>query len=324
MSGKDPEHGPSSLPVRPLQAREEGGAWLVTDAIGAVVMKFEGEGAEQNARRFVAIREPFPKPYGNRGLAGTPPLSSEFSWSGLARRCPPPPEFSWSGLAHRCLFCPGRCEPEGVLCAGCRERRETMHVVYLLMKEKDEVFQLLRKGTSAIPPLLHQRDLFPLSEDVKDSACRLLGHGDFTIETWDRLEAWLIFECARRNLPPDGAITAMLRLKQTEVADFLKEAIQAGARLSPLPADSGTGSGSTPSADPKLRKHKRQGGRPPDTDAKEDRRIAEAWKSNRYASLEDLAIAFKMTKKEVRHALDRHRHRDSGGRTRPRKPRQEG
>ena len=74
-------------------------------------------------------------------------------------------------------------------------------------------------------------------------------------------------------------------------------------------------------ATPKSRR--RRGGRPPDTDPMEDRRIAEAWKTGAYGSHEDLAREFGMTKQEVKRALDRHRHRESGGKTRPRKPRQE-
>jgi len=76
-----------------------------------------------------------------------------------------------------------------------------------------------------------------------------------------------------------------------------------------------------PPATPKPRR--RRGGRPSDTDPMEDRRIAEAWETGRYGSLEDLARAFHKTKPEVKRALDRHRHREPDGKTRPRKPRQE-
>jgi hypothetical protein len=64
-----------------------------------------------------------------------------------------------------------------------------------------------------------------------------------------------------------------------------------------------------------------KGGRPADTDAKQDLRIAEAWQTGRYKSREDLGKAFQMTKGEVIRALDRHRKRP--GKTPPRKRRQE-
>jgi hypothetical protein len=62
---------------------------------------------------------------------------------------------------------------------------------------------------------------------------------------------------------------------------------------------------------------RRSGGRPADTDVREDRRIAEAWKTSQFKSLEDLAKTLGKAKHEVRKALDRHRHR--AGKTKPRK-----
>jgi hypothetical protein len=60
----------------------------------------------------------------------------------------------------------------------------------------------------------------------------------------------------------------------------------------------------------KTKTRRKKKGRPPDTDAKEDRRIAQAWKTGTYSSLEDLAQALGKKKEEVKRALDRHRHRD--------------
>jgi hypothetical protein len=54
---------------------------------------------------------------------------------------------------------------------------------------------------------------------------------------------------------------------------------------------------------------KRRRGRPGDTDVREDRRIAEAWKTGEHESLEALAHALGKSKPEVKNALDRHRHR---------------
>jgi hypothetical protein len=67
---------------------------------------------------------------------------------------------------------------------------------------------------------------------------------------------------------------------------------------------------------------RRRGGRPPDTDAKEDRRIADAWKNGAGAfdSLDSLAREFNMTKRQVKLALDRYRKRV--GKYRHRKSRQ--
>jgi hypothetical protein len=53
----------------------------------------------------------------------------------------------------------------------------------------------------------------------------------------------------------------------------------------------------------------KRAGRPTDTDVKEDRRIATAWKTRQYESYEELAAALGKSKSEVKRALDRHRHR---------------
>jgi hypothetical protein len=90
-------------------------------------------------------------------------------------------------------------------------------------------------------------------------------------------------------------------------------------RPSYLDAETAETCKSEPAA-PTSRKRRRKGGRPPDTDAKEDRRIAQAWKTGNYSSLEDLAKAIGKKKHEVRKALDRHRHRD--GKNGSRKSRQ--
>lgn len=50
-------------------------------------------------------------------------------------------------------------------------------------------------------------------------------------------------------------------------------------------------------------------GRPPDTDAKRDRRIADAWRTKEYENLDDLARAFGTSKPDVKRALDRDRKR---------------
>jgi hypothetical protein len=50
-------------------------------------------------------------------------------------------------------------------------------------------------------------------------------------------------------------------------------------------------------------------GRPADTNQKEDRRVADAWRSGAYATYEDLARALNKTKREVELALDRDRKR---------------
>ena len=57
----------------------------------------------------------------------------------------------------------------------------------------------------------------------------------------------------------------------------------------------------------KLRRGRRKG--VPASDVKEDQRIADAWATGQYASLEELATAFGITKPDVVAALDRHRKR---------------
>jgi hypothetical protein len=57
------------------------------------------------------------------------------------------------------------------------------------------------------------------------------------------------------------------------------------------------------------RRPKKPTGRPPDTDPKEDQRLAEAWASGKYTRLADLAREFGMKKADVVKALDRHRKR---------------
>lgn len=59
----------------------------------------------------------------------------------------------------------------------------------------------------------------------------------------------------------------------------------------------------------KTKKKVKRGGRKQETDPKQDRRIAEAWQTGRYARYEDLAKEEKTTKREVKLAIDRHRHR---------------
>jgi hypothetical protein len=63
-------------------------------------------------------------------------------------------------------------------------------------------------------------------------------------------------------------------------------------------------------------KPKRRRGRKPDTDAKKDQRVAEAWQSGQYKTHEQCGQAIGMTRKQVKHALDRHRKRPGGKRRR--------
>ncbi len=56
-------------------------------------------------------------------------------------------------------------------------------------------------------------------------------------------------------------------------------------------------------------KQPKRRGRPPDTDAKADQKIAEAWKTKSYKIYEDLGKEIGKTKLEVKKAIDRHRHR---------------
>jgi len=52
-----------------------------------------------------------------------------------------------------------------------------------------------------------------------------------------------------------------------------------------------------------------KGGRPPDTDPKADKRVAEAWATRQYKTYADLGRENGMTGNEVRAAIDRHRKR---------------
>jgi len=65
---------------------------------------------------------------------------------------------------------------------------------------------------------------------------------------------------------------------------------------------------------PLVPRRRRRGGRPRDTDAKQDKRIADAWQTGRFAGYDDLARELGKTKRDVRMALDRHRKR--AGKTR--------
>jgi hypothetical protein len=60
---------------------------------------------------------------------------------------------------------------------------------------------------------------------------------------------------------------------------------------------------------PRSEAHRPEKGRPTDTDEREDRRIAEAWKTKRYKTYEDLGTELGKTALEVKRAVDRHRHR---------------
>jgi hypothetical protein len=54
---------------------------------------------------------------------------------------------------------------------------------------------------------------------------------------------------------------------------------------------------------------RRKRGRPADTDTKADKRIYEAWKSQRHKTYADLALALGITTRTVKEAIDRHRQR---------------
>jgi hypothetical protein len=56
-------------------------------------------------------------------------------------------------------------------------------------------------------------------------------------------------------------------------------------------------------------KGRRTRGRPPDTDAKKDQRIFDAWKTRKHPRYEDLARDLGISEKEVSKAIDRHRKR---------------
>ncbi|SRR6266478_3301490 len=67
--------------------------------------------------------------------------------------------------------------------------------------------------------------------------------------------------------------------------------------------------GREPEEEPKPEKGKQNPGRPPDTDAKEDKRIYDAWNTGQYKRIADLAQALGLPEKEVAKAIDRHRKR---------------
>jgi hypothetical protein len=67
---------------------------------------------------------------------------------------------------------------------------------------------------------------------------------------------------------------------------------------------------------PEGRKVKRARGRKPDTDPKADKRVADAWATGEHKTYEDCGRALKMTRKQVKDAIDRHRHRTRGKRRR--------
>ncbi len=55
-------------------------------------------------------------------------------------------------------------------------------------------------------------------------------------------------------------------------------------------------------------------GRPPDTDARRDRKIAEAWASGHYRKYAELETAMELKKGQVKTAIDRHRKREERAR----------
>jgi hypothetical protein len=59
-------------------------------------------------------------------------------------------------------------------------------------------------------------------------------------------------------------------------------------------------------------------GRPPDTDQVKDRRIAEAWKTGAFRAYQDLDAELGMARGSAKKAVDRHRHRESDGKTKTR------
>ncbi len=58
---------------------------------------------------------------------------------------------------------------------------------------------------------------------------------------------------------------------------------------------------------PKQKRRKR--GRPSDTDPKKDKRLYDAWQTGHYNTFSDLAREKRMEKRDVKLAIDRHRHR---------------
>lgn len=75
--------------------------------------------------------------------------------------------------------------------------------------------------------------------------------------------------------------------------------------------DGGAGAGRDQDQDGQVEgdKPKRPRGRKPDTDHRKDKTIWTAWKTGRFKTLEELGVAYGMTKIQVRQALDRHRSR---------------
>jgi hypothetical protein len=118
---------------------------------------------------------------------------------------------------------------------------------------------------------------------------------------------------------PQRALNALERARQSVTPD------ERAAKTEPSShSDAPSPSEPTESLTPSNLKARRPGGRPPDTDPKKDFKIAEAWLTRRYATYQDLASALRIPEREVRLAIDRHRHRKSAGKPRPRKRRQGG
>jgi hypothetical protein len=64
---------------------------------------------------------------------------------------------------------------------------------------------------------------------------------------------------------------------------------------------------------------KKPRGRRPDTDPKEDKRVADAWKTGRYPTYQNLGLELHMTEREARLAVDRHRWRTRKRRSKSRR-----
>ncbi len=78
----------------------------------------------------------------------------------------------------------------------------------------------------------------------------------------------------------------------------------------PLQADAPTTIDVTQNvAEATLRKPRAKRGRKPDTDPKEDKRIAEAWATGQYRTFADLERELELDKGEGKRAVDRHRKR---------------
>jgi hypothetical protein len=153
------------------------------------------------------------------------------------------------------------------------------------------------------PALVWQSIIFPPSIGIGDE--------DFVvIEVLVRLKngTWLLGEEPRNDTENDWRFS---ELSLDQVADlFHDRGVPPPDSLFPASSQRGA--------------KKRPGGRPSDTSAKEDRRIAEAWETGRYASYEALAQALGKTKREVSLAIDRVRHRKRAGKPDAGKPRQDG